>query len=548
MPPSPLLHVSSRSLRLSRSVLAGSLGTAGARWLPHALALVLIAYWFLVKAALFDRLEYTSDLFTNLELTRSFFDGRPLLWENAYGNHKAFHSYYVALLLYPLTRFFGAYGLFIAQAALYYWAVHKILRRASSAAEHRRELYWVILVVIALGPIAFWIWDNPIYGFHYELLLVPLSLLFAVSLLERSRLAWLFAALIVFTREEGAILAWCIHVLYEVLNAEPGVGGSGELSRLIRRLAWITGAWILVFIAGLTLLIAMGAKAGRLGLAMSGLRGLVDNSGTSSLLIASLVDAVLLLAAGGLVYLAGIPLRGLAATALISVPLFVASAIGALIYGPALRAHGLAWPPRFAMLWGVVLASSMFAIERARTPIFAARRVRRIALATAVVAAIVAQIVALEARRDYRFLHRFTLQAFSSTPRYVASALTRVEDAFLICLGRELPTHTPVTSTGGLFGRFHRQDLLWPDRVHTAWRFPELVVCDESGRIPFEYGCLSLARSLPSSSYEMLHLHHLSVRYASSAKPVVEACAARASPGDTSAEPHQPEHGRVQPP
>jgi hypothetical protein len=181
------------------------------------------------------------------------------------------------------------------------------------------------------------------------------------------------------------------------------------------------------------------------------------------------------------------------------------------------------------MLWSVALVSGLFVVARAHAPIFAARWLRRITIAGAVVLSITAQIFVLQTRRGYPFLSKFTLQAFSSTPHFVASALTRVENDFLICLGRDLPTDTPVTSTGGLFGRFHRQDLLWPDRVHIAGRSPELVVCDESGRIPFEYGCLSLARSLPTSSYEAVHLGNLFVRYTHGVKPVLEACAARTS-------------------
>lgn len=495
------------------------------RWLPDALLLAVIVYWFLVKSVLFHQLEYTSDLFSNLQLTRSFFEGRPLLWENAYGDHKAFHSYYVAIFLYPLTRPLGAYGLFMTQAGLYYFAVHKVLRRARDAVEHRREAYWALLLVLALGPIAFWIWDDPIYGFHYELLFVPLSLFLAASLLERSRLSWLFGALIVFVREEGAIVAWSIHVLYEVLNGESAIEASADRSRLIARLTRLTCIWVIVFFGAMTLLVAMGGRGGRLGFALSGLRGMLDNPGSRSLLVASFVDAALLLAAGGLVYLAGIPLRGLAAGALVSVPLVVVAAIGALIYGPALRAHGLAWPPRFAMLWSVALISSLFAIERAPRPVFATRRLRRIVVAAAVVASIGAQILALQVRREYPFFSRFTLQAFSSAPRFVASALMPAENAFLLCLGRDLPTHTPVTSTGGLFGRFHRQDLLWPDRVRNAWRFPEVVVCDESGRIPFEYSCLNLARSLPASSYKTVRVGNLFVRYTKDTERVLEACA-----------------------
>jgi len=506
-------------------------------WLPPALALAVIAYWLVVKSVLFHRLEYTSDLFSNLELSRSFFDGRPLLWENGFGDHKAIHNLYIAVLFYPFTRFLGAYGLFAAEAALYGWAIHKILSRASLLTDYRRELYWAVLAAIGLGPVAFWIWDNPIYGFHYELALVPLSALFAVSLSERSRWAWIFAALIVLTREEGAIVAWCIHVLHEVLNSEPGTGGLGARSALLRRLAWITGTWLLVFIAGMALLLAMGASHGRLGLALMGLRGLAEDSSTRSLLIESLGDAVLLLGTGGVVYLAGIPLRGLAASAVVSLALIVPSSLGSLTYsGDAFRAHAITWPPRFAMLWSVMLAGYLFAVERIRTPVFAARRLRRTALAIAVAGSMIAQVVALGARRNYQFVPRFTLQAFTSTPRFVASALSSAEDAFLICLGRDLPSDASVTSTGGLFGRFHRQDLLWPDRVQTAWKPPELVVCDDSRRIPWEYGCLSLSHSLPDSTHEKLQLDNLFVRYTSERKAVVEACAATAVPLPSRAE------------
>src|SRR5260370_24293061 len=119
------------------------------RWLPQVLALVTIGYWLLVKSMLFLRLEYTTDLFSNLQLTRSFFEGRPLLWENGYGNHKAFHNLYVAPLFYPFTRFLGAYGLFVAQALLYGWAVYRILVRARDAAECKRALYWPAVAALA---------------------------------------------------------------------------------------------------------------------------------------------------------------------------------------------------------------------------------------------------------------------------------------------------------------------------------------------------------------------------------------------------------------
>jgi hypothetical protein len=520
-----------------------------APWLPHILALATVGYWLLAKSVLFHRLEYCTDLFTNLELTRTFFEGRPLLWENAYGNHKAFHNYYLAPLLYPLTRFLGAYGLFVIQAFFAGWSVYAILGRARDAPVWKRNLYWAMVAAIGLGPIAFWIFDDVVFGFHYELLFVPLSVLFALSLSERRKSAWLFAGLMVLTREEGAILTWCIHVLHEVMNVEAGTDPRARAA-MLQRLMRITLGWLFVFSVGMGLLLLMGgANHGRLGGAIPGLRAVLEDRATRSYFFASLVDTALLLGAGSLIYLTGIPARGLVASALISMVLVVPTTVASSVYKTSVREHGIAWPPRFSLFWSVALAGCLFAIERAQTPAFAAWRRRRAAVAIVVAGSIVAQIAVLGVRKRYDFVSRIslqtlvvpasmmalvvpesTLQAYLRRPRFVAAALSDSEDSFLTCLGRDLPHETAITATGGLLGRFHQQDVLWADRVAVAWKPPEIVVCDETGRIPWEDGCLKLSRSLPEASYNALHLGNLSVRYASGPKSVVEACAARAVP------------------
>jgi hypothetical protein len=526
------------------------------RWLPSTLALAMIGYWLVVKSVLFHRLEYTSDLITDLQLTRSFFEGRPLLWDNIYGDHKAFHNLYIAVLFYPLTRFLGAYGLFLAQALLYGWAVYKILGCARDAVAWKRGLYWATVAAIALGPVGFWIFEDPVYGFHYELLFVPLGVLFALSLSKRSKSAWIFAGLIVLTREEGAVVGWCIHVLYEVLNAED-TGDVNARIALLRRLGWITLAWVLVFLAGMGLLFAMAGSHGRHGSTISALPRLIADPEARSSMLASLTDAVLLFAAGAVVYLAGIPPRGLKASALISLVLVAPTAVASSFYGKDIGYHGFAWAPRFALFWAVALAGCLFAIGRARAPAFAAWRRRRWAVAITVAVSIVAQVGILGVRKHYDFLSRFTLQAFFapaslaalivqkstlqeylSRPRYVSAGLSAPEDTFLSCLGHDLPRETAVSATGGLFGRFHQQDLIKPDRVDIAGKQPALVVCDDSGRIPWEYGCQRLSRALPASSYDTLQLGNLFVRYANGPKAVVEACAARALPTAGSAGKH----------
>ena len=521
--------------------------SASLTWLPYVLALGVVGYWLLVKCVLFYRLEYTDDLFSNLQLSRSVFEGRPLLWENQFGDEKAFHNFYIAVLFYPFTRFLGAYGLFVGQALLYGLAIYSIVKRALEAAEWKRPLYWAALVALALGPVAFWIYDDGFLGFHYELLFVPLGALFALSLSSRSKLGWLFAGLIVLTREEGPIVAWCIHILHEVLSAKSGTSDRKARLALFRRLAWITLGWFLVFVAGMSLLVSMGgsSRGTRLAAAMPGIRWLVEEPNAPSIFFASLVDAASLIAAGSLVYLAGIPRRSLLASALVSLALIVPLTVASAAYQSQLRYFGLAWAPRFAMLWSVALAGCLFAIERASGPTLMASRRRRV-VAIAVAASIVAQIAVLGVRRRYDFMSKITLQTFFvpnslvalvvprstfqdylSRSRVIAPALSGPEKAFLTCLGQELPHETPVTSTGTLYGRFHRQDLVFAFAVENAWRPPEVVVCDAAGRGAsiFEFDCLKLARSLSNASYQTLPLGQLLVRYTSGPKTIVEACA-----------------------
>src|SRR5882724_3976655 len=76
------------------------------------LAFAVLCGWLTVKCVLFVRLAYTSDMFSLLQMSLSWLDGRPLLWENCFGNHARLHDYYSVLAFAPLTFTFGAYGLF----------------------------------------------------------------------------------------------------------------------------------------------------------------------------------------------------------------------------------------------------------------------------------------------------------------------------------------------------------------------------------------------------------------------------------------------------
>ena len=111
-----------------------------------------------------------------------------------------------------LTEFFGAYGLFAGFLLLLFLAARSsllFLDRSLAGWTHGRIIFGSLL----LGPVGFWFWDNPIYGFHLELLLLPLGIFYTLSMIGGSRWRWLWLALICLTREEGPLFAWSIHLL-----------------------------------------------------------------------------------------------------------------------------------------------------------------------------------------------------------------------------------------------------------------------------------------------------------------------------------------------
>ncbi len=498
------------------------------RHVPALLGGAAVAYWLLVKAALFDRLDYLSDLFSFLQMSISVFGGRPLLYENAYGDHRVIHNYYVMPLFYPLTHVLGAYGLFVGHALLLIAAVVSVLALARADTAEKRVWYWSVVAALVLGPVSFWIWDDQPYGFHGELLFLPLSVLFTTSLLRRSRAAWLFAALLAFTREEGPIVAWSIHAVYEVTRSDPELATSARpAAGRIRRVAAVTATWLLLFCVGMAIQLAIqrGHSSVRdASTAFVRLAGVWHAPGLRGELVASFIDALLLLLTSWFLLLGGLDLRAPVAAAVCSVAILVPATLGSSFYAVpnALRGHGISWSPRFVMLWGLFAAAWLFSIHSTRTSTLRSR-LRRGAIAFALVAAsVVAQIAVLETRKQYSLERRIAPIWLGGG---AGAALSRREDQFLRCLGRRLPHPTPVACSGTLFGRFHRQDLVWPERVGTAWRFPALVLCDDQGRWPgFDYGCLQLRRTLPASGFAQGTLDGLSFSYGSDLAGVIESC------------------------
>src|SRR5262245_58412955 len=166
------------------------------RWDRRALAVALaIAAWvFVLKLKAFLDLCYTSDLYIQTQLARSWLDGR-FLEDNCYGPHLGIHTYFFLPVLGLLAQPLGAPGLFIALAA----AV-----AASSFLAHRilRLLRVDGPVALAAGvalvslPLSLWVFGDGM-GFHTDLMIPPLGLGLFYALLRRRLVASLVMTLLV---------------------------------------------------------------------------------------------------------------------------------------------------------------------------------------------------------------------------------------------------------------------------------------------------------------------------------------------------------------
>jgi hypothetical protein len=220
------------------------------------LAVLVVLYAGLCKALLFHGLEYYhTDFFGFLEMSQSLFQSGELLRDNVYGHHAAIHNYYLLLAFSPLTLGFGAYGLILGLVLLHVAAVVRVAFAPTLDLPGR-----VALLGGALGPIAYAIFDNPVFGFHPELCYPPLCVLLALDLREgRSRRAILVAALTMLVKEDGAVLCACVLVAHFALRLFELRAASPEERRPVVAAATRSLlATALAFGAGMALLWVMG--------------------------------------------------------------------------------------------------------------------------------------------------------------------------------------------------------------------------------------------------------------------------------------------------
>jgi len=472
-------------------------------------ASLVIGWFFVAKAKLFAGLEYTSDLFSHVELARNWLRGRPLAHENHFGAHFGGHAYYFDLALGPFVAAAGAYGLFAAHGLL-------LLGASIEATKLLRPMPLLARLAVAfgllLGPISFWLFDDPIYGWHAELLFLPLSIFFVSAFRRGSRWRWFWALCIVLVREEGAVVACAIHLVCawgdEVPFSRP------NLLRSVR----ICLVWLAVFLAGVALLTRDSLSSGRLQQAELLLSRALTQPPLRVAFSRSGMEACLLFLTGAVL----VPRSRWLATAAAVAPLVAVIALGSAIYassGPNLLMHGFAWPPRFVMFWSIACAAAA-----SRPTVRSNGRVFALAPWLLVAAASVAgQAIALRALRGEDVWSRLSA-AFRGDGRLLAGRLSHAERSFLACLRASIPHRDGVVASGGLFGCFDGDDLIWPDGTANALHGFQFVVCEMRGRLPFDYGCAPVLGRSVASGFVRVDVEGISAAFDPASSAKVAAC------------------------
>lgn len=461
--------------------------------------LTIVAYWLYLKIYLFKGLDYHTDLFIHLQISYTFWQGEPLFDNYLYNlGHPFIHNFFILPLLFLFTGPFGAYGLFLASALLHLLAIHELYRALSD------RISFVVLSLTAMtGPISFWLWDNPLYGWHVETLFFPLTVLFGCSLLRQRKTALLWALLLLLVRENGAVIACCVHLLFlwgSATALRTSLGG------LVRASLQVVLLWGMLFMLGLAIPHLVDAPGDeRLENALSQLLTLTESPKHLEAIADMLLNNAIL--ASPILVLLALSVRNGAylLVALVALlPTLMINIISSLIYSiDFIGSYGLTWAPRFAPIWGLltlglVIGFELDLAERAsRTP-------KALAL-TVIVLAFFSQAVALKIVRHYDFGPRFIIPFTSSLLKRELTLSPTAEKTFR-CLQDSLEPADLIAAPPTLFALFHRQDyrsMASPPKDLTHFR---LIVCDPRNRYKERLRCPVDTSPLENADFRIDHV------------------------------------------
>lgn len=439
------------------------------------LALILfcllgLVWFFVVKIDLFNKLFYQSDLFSHIQISRTWLEGRPAMHENNYGSHGKLHNYFFDLLMGPAVMAWGGFGIFIIQFVLYVWALLYTFPYVYTRSENKFNA-GLFYVIVFLGPYAFWLYDDPWFGFHTEMLYIPLGFIFFISVLKKQHLiAVISSLLMVLIKEDGAVVTACLHLFYFAVLYSSNSINTGQW--LKKSVLWGV-FWALIFIAGIILLkYKNNFGPDRIGKAFKQIQEATSVSPLQYFLSVFKSFGLLLLPlAAFIIYLK--PGKILLWWLVFLVPVIIVSLVSGFVYFPQVD-FSLTWVPRFSMVFILFLALCVWVLLNGHGwPIN-----RKAMLTTGFIVGIslfALQAVVLKNEKQYNY-YSFAAGPFTKQhPEKTESYLEEIKK-----VSEVLPLNYPVAPPYRLFRYFHRHDYLWISAAYNAWKQPRMVICDET--------------------------------------------------------------------
>jgi hypothetical protein len=419
---------------------------------------LLAAGFYGLKVLDYEQLHYRCDLFSMLESTRSWLDGRPLLHEARYGNPARMHNFYILLLFAPVTVWLGAKGLFLVHAVVL-WTVSAAVWRGFRRRGRGTEASW-LLALLYWGPYGFWLWMNPDMGWHVETFYLPFGVLFALALTTgRTGPVVAAGAVLIITREDGPILACALHLLWYYLRHLDGrpVSSWGPKLRGALGIGGLWGGWFLLEMALLAYQNGdQPVRSTQVWLHVQRVPRTDVLRFAASTLGAGLVvwSPVVVLTA----LLMG--RRRAAALVVLGAPLAFVMFWAGLIYYP-LKEFSLSWNPRMALVWGYSVGGLLLMTHL--RPAFVPR-LRPVRLAVLAAVVLVLQFGALARHRQFEpfglVAQLLRTEAMPPSP----------ERATLAYLARHIPRSAHVALEYYYYAPFewHRYFWLETKHVHNA--------------------------------------------------------------------------------
>jgi hypothetical protein len=422
------------------------------RWDSMALVVgVLIVIWlFVLKLKAFYDLSYSSDLFTCVQLARSWLEGRGLLQDNCFGNFLAIHSCFLLVPLGLIAKPFGAPGLLFVLAAsvgaAYFWAT-RILRLFG--------VDWRVAAIAAgvvlISPLSVWFYQATFFGFEVENLVPALCLMLFYFLLQRRMIASIVTAIAVISAKEDAPIAAAMVAI--VAGVETWISSPGDSAR--SRFNWPAAITLILSVSAIPLLLVISwlqqpttyapHSLDRLGIVAP---GTLSSPGALFVFVASNIAAWL--GSSVVRQWLWVIIVGTFGTVLLR-PYYLVVGIPTTLVAWLVNRNDLLWPARFfsteALLWCVTLVG--FA-SIARTVSNSSKRMRTAMLTTATgttALAVAAQLALVPWVARGAYLLRST-SFYSSSERQDA-------DAVFASYRREGKPEEPVVASTMLFRYVH---------------------------------------------------------------------------------------------